>query len=177
MKKIFAVVLLTIFSINIHAQLLQGEGFEANKGFAMGIMGGAFGIYDDVSSAGIGLNATISGVYVDLLGWPRAHEKSTDVGYHRDEKTAFSVHAGYQFPLTTWFSIIPVVGYTTVKNGDTDGSNWRYNSGTGITNAYYVKDESQGFDYGGVLCFNINKVRIYAAGTRYGIYGGIGMKF
>jgi hypothetical protein len=40
-----------------------------------------------------------------------------------------------------------------------------------------VKDENGGFDYGGLLCFNIKKVRLYAAGTRYSIYGGIGLAF
>jgi len=38
-------------------------------------------------------------------------------------------------------------------------------------------EKSRGFDYGGVLCFNIKKGRMYAAGTRYRVYGGIGVKF
>ena len=50
-------------------------------------------------------------------------------------------------------------------------------NGGNISNAYYVKDENNGFDYGGLLCFNINKVRLYAAGTRFGLYGGIGLAF
>lgn len=176
MKKILLFAVLITTGLQVHAQLLQGEGFKGNKGFSMGLLGGAFGIYDDVSNMGIGLNATFSGVYVDLLVMPRAHESSTDVDVHKDEKQTVSIHAGYQFPLTSWVSVIPVVGFTSVKIGDTDGSRWRSGS-NGITNSFREKDKTEGFDYGGVLCFNIKKVRIYAAGTRYGVYGGVGLAF
>lgn len=178
MKKLCVLLLLAMVSISLHAQLLQGEGFKSNKGWSLGLVGGAFGIYDEVSCPGLGMNLTISGVYVDLMGWPRAHESSTDVDVHKDEKVCFSGHVGYEFPLTKWLSIIPVVGYTSVKNGDTDGSNYKINKSSGkITNSYYVKEKNEGFDYGGMLNINIKSVKIYAAGTRYGIYGGIGLKF
>ena len=176
MKKVCALMMMVMVSLGIHAQLLQKEGFKANKGYTIGLVGGAFGIYDDVSCAAIGMNTTISGIYVDVLFWPRAHESSTDVDVHKDEKTAVSIHTGYQFPMTKWLSIIPVIGYTSVKNGDTDGSNYRISNGN-ITNSYYVKEKNEGFDYGGILCINIKSVRVYAAGTRYGVYGGVGLKF
>ncbi len=174
MKKMIVLLMIAGASLHVHAQLFQGDGFKANKGFEIGLLGGAFGIYDDVSSAGIGLNGTIYGAYIDFLFWPRAHSNSTDVDKHENEKETVSVHAGYQFPLTKWLSVIPVVGYTSVKNGTTDGSRYRISGGQ-IYNSYSVKDKSQGFDFGGVLCFNIKSVRIYAAGTRYGVYGGIGL--
>lgn len=176
MKKTIVLLLLAVTVGQVHAQLLQGEGFKANKSFEIGLLGGALGIYDDLSTPGIGFNVTAYGVYFDFLGWPRTHANSTDVKKHDNEKTSYSVHAGYQFPLATWLSVIPIVGYTGIKNGTTDGSNWTINGGN-ISNAYYVKDENNGFDYGGLLCFNINKVRLYAAGTRFGLYGGIGLAF
>lgn len=176
MKKFWVLLLtLVVACVQSQAQLLQGDGFEANKGYEIGLLGGAFGIYDDVSCAGIGFNGTIYGAYVDLLFWPRAHSNTTDVDKHENEKETFSVHAGYQFPLTKWLSIIPVIGYTSVTTGTTDGSKWSYNKSSGIRNSYSVEDKTQGFDYGGALCINIKSVRLYAVGTRYGIYGGIGL--
>lgn len=177
MKKIIVLLLMVAFGLKSQAQLLQGDGFDANKGYEIGLVGGVLGIYDDLSYGAFGLNFTAYGIYVDFLGMPRAHEKSTDVDKHENEKTSIGAHLGYQFPLTNWLSIIPVVGYASVKNGTTDGSNYKINSQTGITNSYKVKDEISGFDYGGLLCFNIKKVRLYAAGTRYGLYGGIGIAF
>lgn len=177
MKKVVVLLLMALLGTKAQAQLLQGDAFKANKGYEIGLIGGVLGVYDDLSYGAFGLNFTAYGVYVDFLGMPRAHEKSTDVKKHENEKTSLGVHLGYQLPLTTWLSVIPVVGYASVKNGTTDGSNYTISSQSGITNSYKVKDEISGFDYGGLLCVNIKKVRIYAAGTRYGIYGGIGLAF
>ena len=177
MKIIIVLIMFVVICVQGHAQLFQGEGFKANKGYEIGFIGGVLGVYDDLSYGAIGLNFTAYGIYVDFLGFPRAHESSTDVDKHENEKTSFGAHLGYQFPLTKWLSIIPIVGYSTVKNGTTDGSNYKINKNTGITNSYYVKDKNDGFDYGGALCFNIKSVRLYAVGTRFGLYGGIGFSF
>jgi hypothetical protein len=150
MKKIIVLLLMAVLGMKAQAQLLQGDGFYANKGYEIGLIGGVIGVYDDLSYGAFGLNFTAYGVYVDFLGMPRAHEKSTDVDVHENEKTSIGVHLGYQLPLTTWLSIIPVVGYASVKNGTTDGSNYKINKQTGITNSYKVKDENGGFDYGGL---------------------------
>ena len=150
MKKIIVLLLMAVLGMKAQAQLLQGDGFDANKGYEIGLIGGVIGVYDDLSYGAFGLNFTAYGVYVDFLGMPQAHEKSTDVDVHENEKTSIDVHLGYQLPLTTWLSIIPVVGYASVKNGTTDGSNYKINKQTGITNSYKVKDENGGFDYGGL---------------------------
>ena len=176
MKKIIVLLLLAITDVQAQAQLLQGEGLKANQSAEIGLIGGALGINDDLSSAALGFNLIIKGFYADLLLWPRAHANSTDVDKHEDEKTAFGIHAGYHFPLTKWLSVIPIVGYAEVKNGTTYGSKYTISNGN-INNSYDVKDKNNGFDYGGLLCFHINAVRLYAAGTRFGVYGGIGIGF
>ena len=176
MKRILFVIMI-MCSISMQARIFSKDAFqEANSGGSIGIVGGVLGIYDDLSSAGIGLNGMYKGIYLDFLFWPRAHSSSTDVNYHKDEKQSVSVHAGYQFPITSNIRIIPVVGYTSVRNGDTDGSRYSISSGH-INNSYIVKDKNEGFDYGAVISIGIKKVNIYAAGTRYGVYGGVGIRF
>ena len=135
MKKIIVLLLMVAFGLKSQAQLLQGDGFDANKGYEIGLIGGVLGIYDDLSYGAFGLNFTAYGIYVDFLGMPRAHEKSTDVDKHENEKTSIGAHLGYQFPLTNWLSIIPVVGYASVKNGTTDGS-FQYQESSSLCRRY-----------------------------------------
>lgn len=163
-------------SMAASAQLFEKKGVSGNKGGSVGIIGGAFGIYDEHSSGAFGVNGTAYGVYFDLMGWPRKHARSTDVKKHENEKSCISVHVGYQLPLTKWLNFTPVVGYTAIKKGTTDGSKWSVSS-SGIYNSFDVKEKTNGFDYGGILTFNIKALQLYAAGTRYGAYGGIGFKF
>ena len=178
MKNICFLLVAFFVSMSKNAQLLQGDGLLENKGGSIGFIGGAVGINDDPSAPALGLNGTIYGIYIDFLFWPRAHANSTDVDKHENEKQAISAHIGYQIPLLKWLSIIPIAGYTQVENGTTDGSHWKSSSSSGIVNSYVVDEDNKGFDFGGILVFNISKsVRVYATGTTRAVYGGIGFKF
>lgn len=176
MKKIYLLFATFMVCMSASAQLLQGEGLNENKGGSIGIIGGALGI-NGLSYAGVGMNGTIYGAYIDFMFLPRANANSTDVNKHSNEKQSISVHLGYQVPLLKWLNIIPIVGYTQVQKGTTDGSNWTYTYGSGINNSFYVDETNKGFEFGGILAVKIGKiVRIYGAGTTRCIYGGIGFK-
>lgn len=148
----------------------------AEKKVNVGVIGGAIGLYDNLTYGGLGLNMTIYNVYADFMLWPRNHKGDTGIDKWND-KRSLSIHGGYQIPIGNTFRVIPIVGYSEVKRGITDGSHWS-SSNDGINNSFKETAKVSGFDYGAVLRFNIkDKFTIDVAGTRYALYGGIGLNF
>lgn len=162
--------------------LLYASNTFSQKKVNVGIIGGAIGLYDnkdlydDITCAGLGLSTTIYNVYADFMFWPRSHEGDTSIDKW-DDKSSLSIHGGYQIPIGKIFRVIPIVGYSEVKRGVTDGSHWSTSS-SGIHNSFKETGKVSGFDYGAVVRFNIkDKFTFDVAGTRYALYGGIGLNF
>ena len=131
--RILLVVLLVCF---YYSPVFALKWPKTNKNIAAGVMYGNICANDDISQDAWGFNAQIYGFYCDLLLKPRNH--GNDVAIDRwKEKEALSYHFGYQIPILEYVRFIPVVGYSRVKTGITDGSNWKVTN-SGINNAFYV---------------------------------------
>ena len=148
----------------------------SNRAFAFCFCGGALGLNSKITLGGGGVSMTICGVYLDFIGSPTKHGGSTEVKKWKDTR-GVTFHAGYQVPIARWLRIIPEIGYYSVTEGTTDGSNYSVDK-NGIHNKYTVKWKDSGLDYGGVLvlhlfhCFDIN-----FAVTKNTMYGGLGVDY
>ena len=159
-----------------YAQILSKEAFEtANAKWSIGIIGGGLGIFDGSARGVFGLNLTVKGFYIDLMGKGSTHKSDVRVDkWTESSGTVF--HAGYQLPITKGFRLIPVIGYYTLGNTMTDGYDWKVTSG-GISNKTSTSVDSKGLDYGGLMVINSKHVNFYIAGTRYTLYGGVAYQF
>ena len=174
MKKLL--LLLLLFPFKVDAQIFSKEAFEyANKKWAIGILGGGLGVFDDKTRGVFGLNLTIKGVYIDFLGKGSSHKSDVRVDKWK-ESTGTVFHAGYQLPVTKAFRIIPIVGYYTLSRTTTDGYDWKATS-SGISNKTSTSVDSKGLDYGGILVLNIKHVNIYGACSSHALYGGVAFQF
>lgn len=146
-----------------------------NKHYSVGLLGGYVGYADDLGSGAFGFSVTAWGAYLDLIGWPRTHANDTGVD-EWDDQYCFGVHLGYQIPITKTVRIVPLLGYTSVQEGTTDGGKWSVSNGR-INNSFSADNEVSGFDYGGMLVFNYKFINFNAAVTRYAVYGGVSFEF
>ena len=162
--------------MNVSAQIFSKEAFKtANGKWAIGIVGGGMGIFDDKARVVFGLNLTIKGVYLDIMG--KGSSPKSEVRVDKWSESSGTVfHVGYQLPVTKGFRLIPIVGYYTLGKVTTDGYDWKATS-SGISNKTSNSIDSKGLDYGGVLVFNIKHINFYAAGTRQTLYGGVAYQF
>lgn len=177
MKKVFVFILIFIAAA-VDAQILSKDAFKtANGKWSIGILGGVLGIYDNCSRGVAGINLTIKGVYVDFMGMGggSTHEHDVEVKIWK-EKSVSCVHLGYQLPFTKGFRLIPIIGYYSSGHVTTNGWDWTIRGGQ-IQNKTSRSIDSSGFDYGGVLVFNIKHINIYAATSRYMLYGGLAYQF
>lgn len=149
---------------------------EVNNKCNLGIIGGYLGYGKDISNGGGGVSFTIKGFYGDVMGWPPSHEKDMGVSKWPD-KTSVSLHVGYQIPILKCLRFIPVIGFTKVASGTTDGSNYTISSSGTIHNKFSEKESISGLDFGGIAVINIKKININLACTKYTILGGIAMEF
>jgi hypothetical protein len=146
---------------------------EVNSKFSFSIGGGAV-LYSGANSAAVGLSGTMWGAHLRIMGlWP-AHSSDASVE-KQDDKSCFAVHAGYQIPITKAIRIIPLIGYSRVSLGYTDGSNYTINNG--IHNHFETTDKTDGLDYGGSLVFNHKMLVITASYTTHTAFGSIGVEF
>lgn len=175
MRKLILLLMLAVCA-SADAQLFTKEAFKAANGkWSLGVSGGVVGLPDDSSQGAVGLNLTIKGFYLDVMGWPSSHDNDVRVDKWK-EKTCNTVHFGYQIPITKAFRLIPVVGYFRVGHTTTDGYDWTVRNGT-IHNATSSSNDVDGIDYGGVAVINIKRINIYGAYTRHCLYGGIAYQF
>lgn len=155
--------------------------FRLNNSVSVGLLGAGM---DNFNYGAIGVNATVYGVYMDFMGWPRKHAGDVTIDTWKDN-SQLACHIGYQIPLNKYqdgsIRLIPVIGWAKISKGYTDGSDW--NVGTsGIVNSFHVTEEIGGFDYGGVLVFqNRNKhfgyFNLSFGITRYTVWLGLGVDF
>ena len=79
--KYFLVLVSLLYTVNTSAQIFSKEAFKtANGKWAIGIVGGGLGIFDDNARGVFGLNLTIKGVYVDFMGKGSSHKSDVKVG-------------------------------------------------------------------------------------------------
>jgi hypothetical protein len=74
-----------------------------------------------------------------------------------------------------------LLGYASIKEGFTVGSNWTVST-SGIVNSFHATDDRGGFDYGGAIVFqnHDNKIGNYTftlAYTRYTAWLAVGIEF
>lgn len=176
MRYIVLVFISFIYATTLPAQIFSKEAFHAANGkWAIGIVGGGLGIFEDKARGVFGLNLTIKGVYVDFMGKGSSHKSDVKVDKWK-ESSGTVFHVGYQLPVTKGFRLIPLIGYYTLGSVTTDGYDWKATS-SGISNKTSNSIDSKGLDYGGSLVFNTKHVNFYAAGTKHTLYGGIAYQF
>ena len=180
MKKTLIVLTILFSSLSAKAQFFPFQ--EVNFGhMAVGIQGGAVGIGKEFTKAAFGANVLGYGVYVDFLINTPEHRYTRERNKWHDDM-ALSFHAGYQIPITEMFRIIPLVGYSEINTGTTDGydrsTTYDEKQHRWIVRNHYTKEwKHGGFDAGAALVVNLGRININVNGTLWGVYGGIGFEF
>ncbi len=141
---------------------------------------GAAGFPTDYEDLGLGVSLSCYGVYLDFLLSGPQHQNDNHVNntlWQDDE--AWSINIGYQIPILKWLRIAPIIGYAQENYGVTDAStvNISVNENSGsIYHDYYPMERFHHFNYGGGLFVQLGRyVELYGVGTRYAVYGGIGL--
>lgn len=173
-KNVFKTLLMACCLSGLVSPTYAESPWRVNKKWNIGLLGGCMGYADNLAMGAFGMNTTVKGFYADFLVLPRAHANDTNVGKW-DDKQCFGFHAGYQIPIVKALRIVPMVGYSHVSEGTTDGSSWNVGN-SGIVNSYRPKTKNNGFDYGAMVVVNIKKVNIDIAVTRHAIFGGVAME-
>lgn len=174
MKNVFKTMLTVGFLCGFVSSTHAESPWSVNKKWNIGILGGCMGYADDLTMGAFGMNTTVKGFYADFLVLPRAHVNDTNVEKW-DDKQCFGFHAGYQIPIVKALRIIPMIGYSHISKGTTDGSSWSVGS-NGIVNSYKADTKINEFDYGAMVVVNIKKVNIDVAVTRHAIFGGVALE-
>lgn len=170
MKKIILLLTVMIAGISANAQSLF-----PNTKINVSLLGGCTGYSQDISSFSFGMSATIQKVYVDFYGMPAKHHSDTGIDKW-DDKKCYSFHGGYSFDVAKNFRLIPIIGYTKISRGETDGSDWGV-SNSGIENKYNETASISGLDFGGVAVYDLNGFIIDVSATKYSLMAGIGVEF
>ena len=171
------------------AALFSGTSLSAQIEFSlnakrleMGITAGQVGSFTDRARFGFGGCVLYNGFYLDFIEADPQHRFDSSVSDQKwNDNAAFSIHAGYQFPVLSWLRIMPILGYTQTNEGVTDGTSVNMDADEdGVTwyHSYKVTPGSRlhYFNYGGGLSiqpckwFSINLIA-----SRYALYGGIGI--
>lgn len=193
-RKYFAstIFALLLFGATLSAQNAGGAVIEkdyhlfdfslnANRVEA-GITLGQAGSFTDYARFGLGAYALYNGFYLDFIKADPQHKFNRRVTNEQwNDDAVFCIHAGYQIPVTKWLRIMPVLGYTQTNEGITDGSSVNISVQDGTSTWYHDYTVTPGsrnhyFNYGGGLSiqpckwFSINLI-----GSRYALYGGIGL--
>jgi hypothetical protein len=145
-----------------------------NHHYSFSIGGGAV-LFPEINCGAVDFNFTIWGGHINLLFMGTSHEGDTGVDKW-DDKQCFAIHGGYQIPIVSSFSVIPLVGFAMVEDGYTDGSNYHTNN-SGIHNSFYATGKVKEFDYGGSLVYTYKLLSVSAAYTLHSAYGSIGLRF
>lgn len=144
--------------------------FGLNKSVAISVMGCAV---DNFDYGAVGLNATVYGIYVDFMGWPRKNAKNVKTT-DWEELSVWAAHIGYQIPFHKYLDgsirMTPMVGYYAKKEGVVIYDDKTATATTGH------------FDYGAALVFqnkdrNIGSYTFSLGCTRYAVWAGFGLEF
>ena len=180
MKKIVLALAILLSGITAKAQIFPFAEVDFGH-FGIAFQAGAIGIGKEVTRAAFGANLLAYGVYLDFLYAGPQHKSDPKVDIWNDS-SGYSVHLGYQIPITEYLRIIPFAGYAEVNRGVTDGTDYSYEYSTtnkrwNVNNKYTKDWRAGGFDAGGSLVINIGPANIFLTGTMSSAYGGIGVEF
>lgn len=175
MKRILFLFISTFCICSSWGQILNKEAFEANKKWSIGLAGAYMHFPNDITRGAVGVNLTIKGFYIDVMGWPSSHKD--DVEYKKwKESTSSLFHVGYQIPIIKTVRIIPIIGFAKASTTATDGTDYSVGS-SGIVDSQSSSTDASGFDAGSILCLNSKKVNFYIEVTQHLLGGGIGYQF
>ena len=183
MKKFaFLVVLFSMVTLSAQAQWFDfSENYDrATVGFNTGLVGyRSVGTMGDMSLSdlGVGLSFSIMGAYVDFIYVSPDHMYDSHVvQMDWEDHDAFAINLGYQIPIyRDYLFITPIVGWTRVSTGFTEGNNIGIDTENhSIYHKYHSTWHRNDFNYGGILTgvpckwFEIN-----AAFTAHAAYAGV----
>lgn len=147
-----------------------------------GLTVGQAGSFTDYARFGLGAYLLYNGIYLDFIKADPQHKFNSHVTNEKwNDNAVFCINAGYQIPVVKWLRIMPLVGYTQTNDGVTDGTSVHLSSGDGTTTWYHDYDVTPGsrvhyFNYGGGLSIQPCRwLSINLIGSRYALYGGIGV--
>lgn len=149
-----------------------------NRGF-LGFQLGEAGHNTEFADFGFGFSLSVYGVYVDFLLAPPEHESDNHlINELWDDNEAYTINLGYQFPITPWLRVAPIIGYSQTNYGYTDlGTlNQHIDDYGDIHNRhdYVVEKRFHELNYGGALFLELfGHVELYGVYTKRAIYGGI----
>ena len=171
------IAILALFaSLNANAQLFSDNSYQKDfwdTPVTTGVIVGCVGQFDDLHQAAFGLSGEYAHFHVDFMGWPRWHSSSESEKQWK-ETTSFAFHLGFELPITERFSLTPIVGYTNVVSGVTDGENYKIDEDGDRENAFYVKKRQESFDFGGIATVRLGKiVNVKATLTRHSVWAGV----
>lgn len=175
MKKLFLILIIMSTVLEVSAKNVFPFK-EVNNKWNLGVIGGYVGYGKNISNGAVGISLTIKGFYADIMGWPSSHEHDMGVDKWSD-KTSLVLHTGYQIPIVKSLRIIPIVGFSKVAYGTTDGSDYDISDSGTVHNKFSESKAISGLDFGGIVVINIKKLNINLALTKYTILGGIAMEF
>lgn len=150
---------------------------EVNRKTALGIGGGVAGLTTDYFTGAFSFNMTLKGYHVDVCVMGSGDDHKHDVRVDKwSSDYYYSMHLGYQIPVTRNFRFIPLVGFWVTGKSTTDGADWTVSGGQ-IVNKTSSTHDAAGFDYGAQLNFKVKKLLLYGNITRYTACVGIGFEF
>lgn len=176
MKKLLLTLVILLAGLSARAQVFPFGEVNTNT-YTVGFQMGAVGMNQNYSLFAAGANMTIWGLYLDFL----VHEAEHRYTYHRgfwDDNRAYSMHVGYQIPITRWLRIIPMLGYGEVSGGVTNSYDTRYDYREDSWVNHYEPDwRTYGLDPGASLVLNFGIVNLYLTATQWSACAGIGIEF
>lgn len=131
----------------------------------------------NLTDIGVGLSATVAGVWMDFVYVMPDHRFDSHVVQQNwEDHKALVINAGYQIPIfRNYVFVTPLVGLSYVSTGYTEGNNIGVDTESYSIYHNYVSTWSRfDFNYGGALTVNPCKwFEINAVFTAHAVYGGV----
>ena len=147
-----------------------------------GLTVGQAASFSSYARFGMGASLLYNGIYLDFIEAEPQHKYTSEISDTKwNDTCAFSIGLGYQFPLTKWLRIMPLIGYSQTNDGITDGSSMSLSADIDSFTWYHEYEVTKGsrshyFNYGGGISvqpckwFSINLIA-----TRHALYGGVSL--
>lgn len=174
-------ILTLLLPLSLHAQESTGgykELFKStNRGLALAMNLGGIADINSHYELGVGASLCMYGVFFDFLLSGPSYGSSKSVGEWTDSML-YSLHGGYQVPITRQFIITPLLGLAVYSEGKTNGYHYTVTSTGDISNTYMASSVYKRFDYGACLTFIIpnSSFKIDLSATRYTFSVGVGFR-
>lgn len=170
-----------MMALTAHAQWLDfsNNRYDVTVGVNLGAVGYHFNgshIDNTYNGFGVGVSASLMGVYVDFIYQSPEHRWGNRVEpilYH--DHSALTINAGYKLPVLSWLNVTPLIGYSNETTGWTDCGtiNIDYENRS-IYHDYDVEHRYNHFNYGiGLSLKPIDWLEIGGVCTAHAVYGNI----